>query len=161
MEQSRQVSKPAIHIIGVETRTTNQDETSISTAKIPALWARFDQIRADVPNKVEPARFLALYSEYESDANGAYSETIGFEVASLEHIPEGMVAKTIPPSIYAVFTTPYGPIPGIIIAAWQGIWSLHPSQMGGNRSYTGDFELYDQRSYNPQNAQIDIYIAIK
>ncbi|MFC5589573.1 hypothetical protein ACFPRA_11775 [Sporosarcina soli] len=28
-------------------------------------------------------------------------------------------------------------------------------------TYTGDFEVYDERCLDPQNAQVDIYIAIK
>lgn len=29
------------------------------------------------------------------------------------------------------------------------------------RTYTGDFEIYDSRNFDPANTQVEIYIAIK
>lgn len=159
MKQPEIVQKAAINIIGVTTRTRNQDEVSSRTARIPALWARFQQVQEYIPNKANPNCILALYSDYESDEQGLYSETVGFEVTSLAHVPEGMVAKTAPASTYAVFTSPWGSLPDIVLATWQEIWTWQAAQ--GKRSFSGDFELYDQRSANPQHAQIDIYVAIQ
>ena len=48
-----------------------------------------------------------------------------------------------------------------ISEAWKEIWQLQPSQLGGSRRFSADFEVYDERSLDPQNAEVDIYIAIK
>ena len=48
----------------------------------------------------------------------------------------------------------------IFPAAWQQIWKLE--DLGKlKRTYQADFELYDQRAQDPQNAQVDIYIGVK
>ncbi|MBP1081362.1 putative transcriptional regulator YdeE [Bacillus capparidis] len=41
---------------------------------------------------------------------------------------------------------------------WNTIWNWkdkHP------RTFTGDFEVYDAESINPDEAQVKIYIAVK
>ncbi|XEC93776.1 hypothetical protein AB6A23_20835 [Paenibacillus tarimensis] len=38
---------------------------------------------------------------------------------------------------------------------------LYVFTAGVERSFTGDFERYDERSADPNNEQIDIYISIK
>ena len=30
-----------------------------------------------------------------------------------------------------------------------------------DRSYTADFEIYDEKAQNPENAEVDIFIAVK
>jgi predicted transcriptional regulator YdeE len=163
MEKPYFVHKTEMMVIGIETRTSNRDETDPTIAKIPALWKRFFQERVGerISNKVNPECTLALYIDYASNELGTYSAIIGFEVTSFDHVPEGMVTKVIPASTYAVFTTTRGPIPVIIGEAWKEIWKLQPDQLGGTRSFSGDFELYDRRSLDPQNAEADIYIAIE
>lgn len=163
MEILKQVQKPDMQVIGITTRTTNADEMKEHAAKIPALWGRFmqGQVSAAIPHKINAFPILAVYYDYESNEHGAYSQLIGHEVTSLAEIPEGMVGIALPASTYAVFTTERGPVTEIIGKAWQTLWSMSPEQLGGQRSYTGDFELYDERSLDPQNAQIDIYIALK
>ena len=47
-----------------------------------------------------------------------------------------------------------------VIEAWQNIWKMKPHDFAGNRTYIADFELYDQRSCDPNNAAVDIYIGI-
>jgi predicted transcriptional regulator YdeE len=160
MQRPELVHKPAIKIIGIATRTTNDDEASSATAKIPGMWARFYQenISEKVPNKVDPDRVLAVYTDYESDEQGAYTYILGFEVASFEQVPEGMLAKELPASTYTVFTSRKGPVPQIILDTWQEIWQA--SRDGLARSFSGDFEVYDARSHDPQYAEIDIYIAV-
>ena len=97
-----------------------------------------------------------------SKSNAPYSEikiseglTIGCKVNSLEDIPEGMDGLELPTQNYTLFTA-QGKIPNAIIDTWQKIWD---SKIG--RTYTFDFERYDERSHNPDDAIIDIYIATK
>jgi predicted transcriptional regulator YdeE len=50
----------------------------------------------------------------------------------------------------------------VVPQAWQRVYSLDDNkQIGGTRAYKADFELYDQRSQNPQDAQVDLYIGLK
>lgn len=60
-------------------------------------------------------------------------------------------------STYARFQTRKGPIEEVVFETWQQIWSWDQRYL---RTYTGDFEWYDERSIDPKEAQIDIYIAV-
>ncbi len=47
-------------------------------------------------------------------------------------------------------------MPGCIAEAWQNIWKA-----GLNRNFGFDFEKYDERSLNWENAEVDIYLSVK
>jgi predicted transcriptional regulator YdeE len=36
-----------------------------------------------------------------------------------------------------------------------------PQELGGDRRYATDFEIYDQRAQDPNNTILDIYIGLK
>jgi len=163
MRRREILHKDAIKVIGIETRTTNRDEEDSRTAKIPKLWESFfhENVGERVPNKVSPGNMLEIYTDYESDEHVAYTVILGFEVTSFQHIPEGMIAKSIPASNYVVLTTNKGSLSSIVKDAWREIWTLSIDQLGGKRRFSGDFEIFDERSQDPQNAEVDIYIAIE
>ena len=162
MQPVLQVTRAPITVIGLETRTRNADEMDPTTARIPAHYQTYfgEGIAARIPHKVDPGTMLSLYSDYESDENGEYSLTLGHEVSGGDDVPEGLSVKTLPSATYAVLTTERGALPGVVIEAWQRIWRMSPEELGGKRTYTGDFELYDERAQNPEDAVVDIYIAI-
>ena len=113
-----------------------------------------------VPNKVD-SNILAVYIDYESDANGAYTLLLGARVSSADNVPPGMVAKKVPAGRYAVFTSEKGFVGKVVPETWSRIWAVPKYASGGNRAYQADFEAYDQRAADPQNAQVDIYVGIK
>jgi len=101
-----------------------------------------------------------LYSDYETDVNGNYAITIGVEASKMNDASPEWVIKTIPAAKYLVFTSHKGKMPEIVIQTWQEIWAWFANSEV-ERTYTGDFELYDERCANPQEAQVEVYIAIK
>ena len=112
-----------------------------------------------IPDKTN-SNLYAVYSEYASDHNGEYTFTVGAPVKSGTAAPAGMVLKQVPAGKYAVITTEKGPFPKVIPEAWQRIFKLEDAGTL-KRIYQIDFELYDQRALDPQNAEVDIYIGIK
>ena len=82
------------YIIGISVRTTNENN---QVAKdIPALWERFmvEGIMDKIPNKID-ATIYCLYTDYESDHTKPYTTILGCKVATIENVPDGMVAKHI------------------------------------------------------------------
>ncbi len=156
------IEKEAIKIIGIEVRTNNKVEMS-GQGKISQQWKTFykEKVLSQIPKKKNPDLVLAVYTDYESDMNGEFSFIIGTEVTDDAEVPEGLTSRRIPSSKYALFSSEKGPIPDIIISIWKHIWSLKPNDIGGNRAYKTDFELYDERSKNPKNAQVDVYLSIQ
>ena len=156
------IEQPEFSIIGIQVRTANAKEMTGQGA-IPKQWSKFNKERiADkIPHKVD-STIYAVYTNYASDYNGEYDFIIGMKVRSASDVPAGMVAKKVPSGKFAVITTAKGPVEKVVPQAWQHAYSLDNShQLGGARAYRADFELYDQRSQNPQDAQVDLYIGLR
>jgi predicted transcriptional regulator YdeE len=149
----------AFTVIGIEARTDNRREAG-GSGVIPAQWQKFfsEDIPRKVPNKTGPA-FYAIYARYSSGHNGEYNYIVGARVRDGTIPPEGMVAIRVAAGNYAVFTTDKGPLAEIMPAAWQKILKLE-DEGKFKRKYQTDFEIYDQRAQDPQNAQVDIYVGI-
>lgn len=107
----------------------------------------------------------AVYTEYESDYNGMYTYFIGQEISSIEDMglirAQDMHVIKTKEQKYAKFTSNAGKMPDVCIELWQHIWSLSPEELGGVRSYKTDFELYDSRANDLNNAIMEIYIGIE
>lgn len=117
-------------------------------------------MQARIPNKFDHS-IVAVYTDYTSDHNGDYTYVLGAKVSSSANVPEGMVAKKIPPGRYAVFTSEKGAAPKVVPELWMKINSLPKSAPGGDRTYRADFEIYDERAADPQNLQMDVYIGVR
>jgi len=156
------VEQQEFSVIGIQLRTSNAKEMTGGGA-IPKQWDRFfkDGIADKIPNKVG-STIYAVYTGYASDYNGEYDFIIGMKVSDASDVPAGMVAKKIPRGKYAVVTSEKGPVAKVVPQAWQRVYSLDDNkQLGGARAYKADFELYDQRSQNPQDSQVDLYVGLK
>jgi predicted transcriptional regulator YdeE len=153
----------AIKLVGVTARTNNAAEMKLETAKIGTTMQKFfsDNIRAKILHRKNPGKVMAVYTNYASDFTGDYTYFIGGEVTSFEGINEGLESMTIPPQSYTKFTSAAGAMPNIVIDMWQQIWQMQVAELGGERAYVADFEIYDERSHDPQNAIVDVYIGIK
>src|SRR5713101_4548425 len=149
---------PNILVIGIEAHTTNAKEAT-AEGVIPRQWGRFFQegILEKIPNKMG-SNIYAVYSDYASDRNGEYSFMIGARVKDGTAPPHGMVAKRVPAGRYAVLTSEKGPLPKVVPGGWQKLWELEDDGKI-KRAYRMDFEIYDQRAQDPQNAQVDIYVG--
>ena len=160
--QPKIVEEKEFSVIGVEARTNNAKEAT-NAGVIPTQWNRFfaEGLLAKIPNKVDSTVY-AVYTDYANDRNGDYTLVIGAKVSDTSAVPVGMVAKTVPAGKYAIVPSTKGPVQQIVPQAWRQVWSLEDRpQLGGARAYKADFELYDQRSRDPQDSQVDIYVGVK
>jgi predicted transcriptional regulator YdeE len=156
------VEEPEFSIIGIQVRTANAEEMTGQGA-IPKQWSKFHKegMADKIPNKAD-STIYAVYTNYASDYNGEYDFIIGMKVSSARNVPAGMVLKKVPSGKFAVITSAKGPVEHVVPQAWQRVYALDDGrQLGEARAYRADFELYDQRSQNPQNAQVDLYIGLK
>ncbi|ADK14586.1 MULTISPECIES: effector binding domain-containing protein [Clostridium] len=149
------VKKDQIILVGKEIRTTN--EGGKCKAAIEKLWKEFSEQKLEdkIPNKLKNGEVLGLYSEYENKEFGHYSYMVGLQVKDIGNIPDGMTYKVIPASKYYVVTVK-GKMPESIGEAWGYIWNADIE-----RTYTGDFEIYDERYDGSENSEVDIYVAVK
>ena len=152
----KKIIKDQIKVIGKEQRYNLTDPQA--SEKINLFWLQTEQekLHENIPNLLQPRTALGLYTNY--DKHGNYSLIICHPVSSLQTIPDGMVSYIIPTTHYAVFSVT-GTFPQAITHFWQELWkeSIH---LGFQRSFTFDFEFYDQR-FNENTPTMDMYIAIK
>lgn len=153
--------KPEIKLVGVSTRTTNSEEAS-PNGRLPQLWETY--FKANIASQISNSQshmIYVLYTDYESDATGAYTVLIGHEVDEDGELSgENLNRGVIPKSKYLVFSTMKGPVYEVVAQAWGEIWAYFQHSLEV-RAYTGDFELYDARSFDPAHTEIQIYIAIQ
>ena len=152
-----------IKLVGITARTSNFLEMNPETSKIGATMQKFfsSGMQQQISRRKNPGTVFAVYTDYESDEHGEYTYFLGEEVGSFENIQQGFETLTIPAQTYVKFTSSPGKMPGVCIDMWQNIWKMDSSDIGGIRSYIADFEVYDQRSQNPEHAVLDIYIGIR
>ena len=115
-----------------------------------------DCIAEQIPNKIGK-EIYAIYMDYESDYLGKYTTVIGYKVADLENIPEGLVGKTIKSGQFQKFVAK-GPISTAVPETWQQIWNQEQSI---NRSYRADFEIYGAKSQNGDNSEVNVFVGVK
>ena len=143
------------HVIGISARTTNENEQT--TQDIPALWNKFmtEEIAKQIPNKIDNSVYC-IYTEYEKDHTKPYTTILGCKVKNLDTIPNGMVGKTFEEATYAKHTAKGNILQGLVFNEWIKIWNSNL-----DRVYTADFEVYDERTQNPENAEVDIFVAVR
>jgi predicted transcriptional regulator YdeE len=153
---------PAKKLVGISIVTDNASEFNLDTAKIGATVGKYfaSGMANLIPNRVNPGITICAYTNYEDKHFGKYTYFIGEEVSEIDNLPRGYVSLVIPEQTYAKFTTDLGNKVEVCIATWQKIWSMTAEDFGGGRSYAVDFEVYDERAANPENAVMDIYIGI-
>ncbi len=142
-------------IVGIRTRTINDG----SAAKdIPALWNRLmaENILANIPNRVND-NIYCLYTEYESDHLHLYDVVLGCKVKNINDIPDGYTHLNVPATENAQFLAKGNIEHGeVVVDTWMNIWKSNL-----DRSYSVDYEIYDERSADLKNAEVDIFIALK
>jgi predicted transcriptional regulator YdeE len=146
------------YVIGVAARTHNAAEKN-GKGKIGEVWHTLlrDNLALKIPNKLG-IDLIAVYTDYE---NGHYTYLLGLPVSSIRNVPAKCVAKHIPGGRYAVVTSNRGPVTRVVPETWQRICSMSPGELGGMRSFRADYEIYDQRSADPEKAQIEVYVGLR
>jgi predicted transcriptional regulator YdeE len=158
--ETKIVELPEFSVVGIQARTNNAKEMK-GEGEIPKQWARFfkEKIANQIPNKVD-SNIYAVYTAYASDHNGDYDFVIGTKVSDVSDVLPGMVAVKVPKGRYAIVTSAKGPVAQVVPQAWHQVYDLE----GGHRlkrAYKADLEIYDERSQDPQNSQVDLYIGIE
>lgn len=143
------------NVIGIAMRTTN--ENGQAGVDIPALWNKFmsEGIMDKIPNKVT-SDIYCIYTDYEKDHTKPYTTILGCKVSSVDNIPDAMISKTIEASPYQKFSPKGNIMQGLVYNEWIRIWNS-----GLPRTFTSDYEVYSDKSTNPENAEVDIYIAVE
>ncbi|HUH18774.1 GyrI-like domain-containing protein [Albibacterium sp.] len=142
-------------LIGLKLNGKTKNENGQSGKDCGELWQYFEEnkIAGFIPNKISETIY-AVYYDYEQDENGLFSYFIGCKVDENTEKPKSLDEIIIPQQNYHKETAK-GQMTGCIADAWTRIWNSNL-----NRKFGFDFEVYDERSLDWNNAEIDIFISI-
>lgn len=140
------------NLVGLTARTSNKDEKMNEI--IGGMWQRFftEGVYQSIPNK-KNSLSIGLYSNYESNVDGAYDVSVCCEVTKCEEVPEGLEIQSIFPGKYAKFIVK-GNMHTAVADFWTALWA-----MDLDRRYSCDFEEY-QSGGDVENCDIHMYISI-
>jgi predicted transcriptional regulator YdeE len=155
------INENSFYVAGYSIRTNNADETA-GRGKIGTLWQSFVQenLGATIPDRIDHD-LIAVYSDYSVDENGDYTYLLGARVSCIDHLRAGMTFRRVIAAPYAVLTTRVGPLVAVLQAEWKKIWRATAAELGGQRAFVTDYEVYDRRSADPQLAQVEIHVGLK
>lgn len=163
--QKKITQLPEMKLVGITCRANNARlfESDPSTNVIAATVQKYfhNGLSEKIANRKKPGTTFCVYTNYESDVNGDYTYFIGEEVTDFDKVDEVFETLSIPVQDYAKFTSESGPMPAVCVDMWKKIWAMNSSELGGNRAYIADFEVYDERSRDHQNVVLDIYMGIE
>ncbi|MEX0648600.1 MAG: GyrI-like domain-containing protein [Balneolaceae bacterium] len=145
-----------IHLIGLALEHKTINENGQSGIDCGNLWTKFttESCAEKIPEKLSDNIF-AVYHEYEGDHTQPFSYFIGCKVPAGTTAPSGMDSLIIPGGSYQKLTAK-GKMPDCIATTWKEIWKSDLP-----RAYRADFEIYDERSHDWSNAEVDIYLSVK
>ena len=146
--------KELFYVVGISVRTTNENQQAAKD--IPALWQRFmaENIADKIPNK-SSNEVYAVYTDYESDYTKPYTTIIGCRVNEISNVPEGLVSKKIAAPSYKRYIAKGDLADNIVYNKWLEIWGEDIS-----RAYTSDYEVYEEKTADSTNAEVEIFIGV-
>jgi predicted transcriptional regulator YdeE len=147
--------KTNFKLVGLKLEEKTTNENNQSSKDCGNLWQKFekDKIFDLIPNKLSN-EIYAVYFDYEKDETKPFSYFIGCKVDENSGIPKNLKSLEIPSQSYSKITAK-GVMTGCITKAWEKIWNS-----GIQRKFGFDFEVYDERSQDWDNAEVDIYISV-
>lgn len=145
---------PEIKLVGLDLGRTTSNENGRSSIDGGNLWQKFEKGNyADkIPNKAGDEVY-AVYYGYEGDHTAPFRYFIGCRVKDYSSTPSEMKQLTIARGEFRKITAA-GKMPDCMVETWKEIWSSNVE-----RSYRYDFEIYDNRSKDWDDAEIDIYLS--
>lgn len=140
--------------IALGTKTTN--ENGQSGLDCGSLWQKFENENyfERIPEKLTNEIF-AVYHSYEGDYTKPFSYFIGCKVIKGTLVPKGFISLLIPGGTYEKIIAK-GRMPDCVADSWKDIWNSHLERL-----YNVDFEVYDEKSKDWNNAEVNLFISVK
>jgi len=148
------INIPEFRLIGLKLNKKTTNENGQSGIDCGNLWQKFEtenfaeRIHDKLTNEI-----YAVYYNYDGDYTKPFSYFIGCKVKNDTEMPDGMDSLVIPAANYSKITAK-GQMPVCITNSWKEIWNSDIA-----RTYQFDFEIYDERSKDWSNAEIDIFVS--
>ncbi|CAK79197.1 unnamed protein product (macronuclear) [Paramecium tetraurelia] len=160
------IDLPTFTLVGLTRDIIQKEELDPQTGQIGKAYEEyFDmQMNEKIPHRLHPKRTYCMYYEYQNPHDHdeiKYKMVLGEMVSEVTNLPEGLIAVTVPAHRFCRFDCGPGPIPKVIIDAWQSLPKLSPDELGGTRSYDYDFEVYPEELNVNENIKLELFIGLQ
>jgi predicted transcriptional regulator YdeE len=156
------VDKTELRVIGLEAAfIPGMSPDATNFAVIGPLWERFMHSANRVTNRVGDAMFGIIYGrpKLERAHPDELQYIAGVAVTTTAATPDGMVARTVPTGMFAVFTH-RGPIKDIG-ATMNEIYRVWLPQSAYRHAQIADVEAYDRRfRMNEEDSEMEYWISV-
>ena len=144
-----------IRLMGMSLKSKTTNVNGQSAVDCGNLWQAFERgnYANQIPGRISDSVY-AVYYDYEGDYMQPFSYFIGYPVKNDTRPIPGLEMLSIPSGTYRKFTAS-GILPDCISYTWKKIW-----ESSIQRAYQTDFEIYDERSKDWNNAEVDIFISV-
>lgn len=163
MTSPETVEVPALRVVGFNTRTSSQAEAEAEPGEGPIAraWQRFTELDLEkkVPNPHVSGEVVAVYHDYESDATGEFTLTIGLRVTALHHVPKDLVGIEVPFQTYVRYAVSGAP-EDVLTRTIPPIWNEINQNDSLERAYTYDLEVY-QPGRTSDSMSLEVLVAVK
>ena len=147
--------KDEFKLIGLKLNNKTTNEGGQSSIDCGSLWQKFEaeNFAKRIPDKLSD-EIYAVYFDYEGDYTKPFSYFIGCKVKIDTETPQGMNSLVIPAGNYSKVIAK-GKMPDCVANTWKEIWTSNIP-----RTYQIDFEVYDERSKDWNDAEVDVYLQL-
>ncbi|MET3115574.1 putative transcriptional regulator YdeE [Pedobacter sp. CG_S7] len=148
------IEKSEFKLIGLKLDHKTTNEGGQSSIDCGNLWQKFEteNFAESIPDKLGD-EIYAVYYEYEGDYTKPFSYFIGCKVKIDAGVPQGMDNLVIPTGSFTKVLSK-GKMPDCVANSWKDIWNSDT-----DRAYKYDFEIYNERSKDWSNAEVEIFVS--
>ena len=145
-----------IKLIGLSLKTKTTNTNGQSGIDCGNLWQKFEKGKYAeiIPNK-QSNEIFGVYHQYEGDNTKPFSYFVGCKVEPDTEVSQGLESLIIPKGTYYKINAK-GKIPDCVVNTWKEIWTSDIP-----RTHQIDFEVYDERSKDWNDAEVDVYLSIE
>ncbi|CAD8139606.1 unnamed protein product [Paramecium octaurelia] len=149
-------------IVGIQRNILQKDELDPQKAQIGRTFDEYysKQLYDQIPNRLNPMRTHCLYFELSDGQDWQemkYKIVVGEQVSQVKNVPEGMVSIKVPAHHFCRFDCGPGPIPDVVIEAWQSLGKLNPEEFGGDRTHDFELEVYPEDQLDRNSMKFHLY----
>lgn len=150
------INREELLLIGLQLNQKTSNRGGLSGKDYGDLWQKFElENYAEKITQKLSDEIYAVYHDYDTDDTDTFAYFIGCRVNANETIPEGM-SQLIIPATTCYRVTAKGKMTACVTEAWQSIKDAELS-----RTYQYDYEVYDERSKDWSDAELDIYVSCR
>ena len=148
------IKKTEFKLIGLKLGGKTTNDNGQSGIDCGNLWQKFERenFAERIPGKLSD-EIYAVYFDYEGDYTKPFSYFIGCKVKNDTQTPQGMTNLIIPAGSFTKVIAK-GKMPDCVANSWKDIWNSEIE-----RTYKYDFEIYDERSKDWSNAEVEIFVS--